>query len=145
MAAPNTPNQATPDKLLVVMDHHEAKIYHLTEDAADAAEPVIRPHDPHGFLHHLKHKDRGDERGQRAHEDPAYYGHIAEALKPAQQIVVVGHGTGKSNAAHHLMEYLAKHHHDISRRVRVEEDADITAATVPQLLAMGRKALARHH
>ena len=145
MAASDTPDQATPDKLLVVMDHHEAKIYHLADDAPAAAEPVIRPHDPHGYLHHLKHRDQGQERGQRAHEDPAFYGHITEALKPARQIVIVGHGTGKSNAAHHLMEYLAKHHHEISRRVQVEEDIDITAATVPQLLAAGRIALARHY
>ncbi len=136
-------DQAAHDTLLVVMDHHEAKIYHLSEDAAGTTEPIIRPHDPHGFLHHLKHRDQGEERGQRAHEDSAFYGHIAEALKPARQIVVIGHGTGKSNAAHHLMAYLAKHHHEISQRVLVEEDADIAAATVPQLLAMGRKALAR--
>ena len=144
MAASNIQAPGNGDALLLVMDHHEAKIYRLDEDKANAAEPVIRPHDPHGFLHHLKHKDQGQERGQRAHEDPAFYGHIAEALKPAGRIVIIGHGTGKSNAAHHLVEYLGKHHHEISRNLTVEEDVDVAGATVPQLLALGRKALARH-
>ena len=35
----------------------------------------------------------------------------------AGKIVVVGHGTGKSNAAHHLLEYLKSHHSETHQRV----------------------------
>ncbi len=142
MAASGNQDQAGGDKLLVVVDHHEAKIYRLDEGKAEAAEPGVKPHDPHGFLHHLKHKDQDKEHGQRAPEEAGFYKDIARAVTGSQRIVIVGHGKGKSNASHHLVEFLNKHHHELSGRVVLAPDTDLSGATVPQLLALGRKALA---
>jgi len=124
---------ATPS-LMVVVDHHEAKIYHLATDAHDATRKQIKPYDPHRFLHHLAHKDQDRERGQRAPEDPGFYVRMTEALAGAGDIVVVGHGTGHSNAAHHLMEHLHAHAPEIYARVVREVTADLSSITPAQLL-----------
>jgi hypothetical protein len=133
---------AAPD-LLVVVDHHGAKIFQVDVTSDKASEHFIRPYDPHHFLHHLTHKDQDRERGQRAPEEPAYYEKIADALAPGGRIVVVGHGAGKSNAAHHLTQYLQSHHRETYRRIVREIDADLSSVTTPQLLELAREALGR--
>ena len=126
--------------LLVVVDYDGAKIFRV-DDASDDAEHVLRPYDPHHVLHHLAHKDQSRERGQRAAEEPAYYEKIAEAVALGGKIVVVGHGAGKSNAAHHLTEYLQTHHPEAYRRIVREIVADLSSITAPQLLDLARGAL----
>jgi hypothetical protein len=145
--SPELPSQpsAEPDpaapSLLVVVDHHGAKIFHVDVASDDASEHVIRPYDPHHFLHHLAHKDQSRERGQRASEEPAYYEKIAAAVALGGKIVVVGHGAGKSNAAHHLTAYLQSHHRETYQRVVREIIADLSSVTTPQLLELARQAL----
>ena len=137
----DTSAPATPPDLLVVMDHHEARVFHLDVSSVDIADHVIKPYDPHHYLHHLSHKDQSRERGQRSPEDHKFYAEIAHAVADAGRIVLVGHGKGHSNAADHLVEYLHQHHRDIAEKLTREEDADLSALTDPQLLALGRRAL----
>ena len=135
----STPAATAPKapSLLVAVDHHEAKIYHIGTDPHDATEEQIKPYDPHHFLHHLTHKDQDRERGQRAPDDPSFYVRIAEALATGSgTIVVVGHGTGHSNAAHHLIEHLHKHAPEIYARVVREAVADLSSVTPAELLAI---------
>ncbi len=127
--------------LMVAVDHHGARIYRIDAAAGDSARLEIRPYDPHHFLHHLTHKDQSREQGQRAPEEPQFYQRIAEALASAGRIVVVGHGTGKSNAAQHLMEYLRTHHRETYGRVVREVEADLSAVTTPQLVQLAEQAL----
>lgn len=134
------PSPAAPS-LIVVVDHHGAKIYHLGITSDDAAKHEIRPYDPHHFLHHLAHKDQSREQGQRAPEDPSFYERIGKALAAGGRIVVVGHGTGKSNAAHHLTEYLRSHHPETYQRIVREVVADLSSVTTPQLLEIAQQAL----
>jgi len=54
--------------------------------------------------------------------------------------VVAGHGTGKSNAAHHLADYLRDHHPETYDRVVSELGEDLDSLTDPQLLAVARRA-----
>lgn len=127
--------------ILAVVDHHEARLYVIRVGNPGSAEHSIRPYDPHHFLHHLRHKDQAKEKGQKSHEDATFYGRIAQALVPAARIVLVGHGEGASNAAHHLLVYLKAHHPEVASRVVKEVSADLPALTEPQLLALGRQAI----
>jgi hypothetical protein len=126
---------------MVVVDHHGARIYRIDVASADASKHEIKPYDPHHFLHHLTHKGESRVQGQRAPEDTDFYKSIAEALAAGGRIVVVGHGTGKSNAAEHLTEYLRTHHPETYQRVVREIDADLSAATTAQLLELAEQAL----
>ena len=127
--------------LLVVVDHREARLYAIDVSHAALAEHVIKPYDPHHILHHLSHKDHAQERGQRSPEDATFYKRIAGAIAGASRVVLIGHGTGKSNAATHFMQTLQQHHPDIARHVVSELVADIPRLTDPQLLELGRRAL----
>ena len=129
--------------LLVVMDHHGAKVFQLDTSGDNPAGHAIKPYDPHGYLHHLTHKDESRERGQRAAEDPAFYEQIAHTVMAAAHVVVVGHGHGHSDAAHHLIAHLQAHHPDIYGRTVTEAAADLSSLTEPQLLDLGRRALRR--
>ncbi len=127
--------------LMVVVDHHGAKIYRIDTTSGDSSKVEMKPYDPHHFLHHLTHKEQSRERGQRAPEDPGFYKQIGDALAAAGSIVVVGHGTGKSNAAQHLTEYLRSHHPETYGRIVREIGADLSAITIPQLLELAAQAL----
>ena len=106
----------------------------------DASKHTIRPYDPHNDLHHLTHKDQSRERGQRSHEDATFYERICQALLPATRIAIAGRGHGQSDAARHLITYIAAHHTGTSARVLPELTADLSHITEPQLLALGREA-----
>jgi hypothetical protein len=129
-----------PATLIVVVDHHGAKIYRIEPGSGEASPRKIAPYDPHHFLHHLTHKDQSRQEGQRAWEDPGFYRQIGDALAAAGRILVVGHGKGKSNAARHLVEYLRVHHQETYQRVVREVEADLSAITTPQLLELGEQA-----
>jgi hypothetical protein len=145
--SPEAPSEAQthPDPsaptLMVVVDHHGTKIYRIDPVSGDASRQEIRPYDPHGFLHHLVHKGQSEEKGQRAPEDTTFYKRIADALAAGGKIVVVGHGTGKSNAADHLTEYLRTHHRETYQRVVSELTADLSSVTLPQLLVLAQEAM----
>ena len=139
------PEAAGTADFLVAIEHHEARIYHMDLSAADPADHVIRPADPHHYLHHLTHKDQIRQRGERAAEDPDFYERIAQAVVsdvPGSRIVIIGHGKGHSDAAHHLLDWMRLHHTQTAQRVAAAIAADLSALTAPQLLALARKTLA---
>ena len=139
------PHASAANDFLVTIDNHEAHVYHLDLRAADASDHVIRPADPHHFLHHLTHKDQTRERGQRATEDATFYERIAQAVAgavPHGKIVVIGHGAGHSDAGHHLIAWIELHHAEVARHVIGEVTADLSSVTPPQFLNIAREALA---
>lgn len=128
---PNAPD------MIVAIEHHGARIFQIDIQSHDVSEHTLKPHDPHHFRHHLTHKTQDAEQGQRASEDPAFYEQIAHVLAGANEIVIVGHGTGHSNAGHHLAEHLRAKHTEIAQRMQ-EMTADLSAVTDKQLLALAR-------
>ncbi len=138
--APIQPVPTAPS-LLIVVDHHGTRLFRFDVSSDDVSEHSITPHDPHDFLHHLVHRDQLREQGQRAPEESAYYEKIAAAAAAGGRIVVIGHGTGKSNAAHHLTGFLKTHHRETWQRVVREIDTDLSSITAAQLLDLARDAL----
>lgn len=135
------PDSAAPS-LLVVVDHHGARIYHADVAGDDETGHLIRPYDPHRFLRHLaRKKGQSRERGQRAPGEPAFYEEVANALASGGKIVIVEHGVGNSNAAHHLADYLRSHHRETYDRIVREIVSDLSSITPLQLLELTRRAL----
>jgi hypothetical protein len=125
--------------MVVAIDHHRTRLFTI-EGASETAR-TLRPYDPHHFLHHLTHRQDRELRGQREPEEPSYYSQIAAALAPAHRIVLLGHGTGHSNAAAHLEEVLRAKHPEIYGRIVATKAVDLSAITEPQLLALALETL----
>lgn len=125
---------------MVVIDHHSAAVYDLRDgDCVHVA--TLRPHDPHHFLHHLAHRGQSRERGQRAPEDPAFYGSLIDALQGAEAAVLIGHGTGTSAAVEVLADSLRAEQGRAPARIVEVTHADTAACTVPELAKLAHEAL----
>jgi hypothetical protein len=127
--------------IVVLIDHHGAKLYRINL-ASNQQGGTIRPYDPHHFLHHLHHRDEEREYGQRAPEDLTFYEWIAEALRQADRVVLLSHGTGESNASQILAERLKKQHPDVYARIVRQADVNTSAMTEAEVIAYARQALA---
>jgi hypothetical protein len=145
--SPRHPNEILPPvetdsvDVVVLIDHHGAKLYRINLSSKQHGE-VFKPYDPHHFLHHLHHRDEKREEGQRAPEDLTFYDSIADALRDADRIVLLSHGTGLSNASQILAERLKKTHPNVYARIVRQADVNTSAMTEPEIIAYARQALA---
>src|SRR5579864_3106879 len=122
-----------PSRMIVVIDHHAAHVYRDFGGSRPVDEHKVQPYDPYHFHHHLIHRKEAHYRGERVPEADSFYDEIAKEISPADEIVLIGHATGKSNAADFLKEYLKTHHPDTSRRVIATDIADLSAVTEPEI------------
>ena len=99
----------------------------------------MEPYDPFNFHHHLIHRKEAHYRGERVPEEHSFYEEIAKDITPANEIVLIGHATGTTNAADFLNEYLKAHHPEVSRRVVDIEGADLSAVTEPEIEALVKR------
>jgi hypothetical protein len=128
-----------PHRVIVVIDHHAARIFHDLGEARPQDAATITPYDPHHFHHHLIHRKEAHYEGDRVPEETSFYEEVAAALVSANEIVLIGHGTGKSSAVSVLGEYLHKHHVELSQRVRATEMVDLSALTEPEIEAIVKR------
>jgi hypothetical protein len=126
--------------LVVVVDHHEARVYHVDGSADDPDRHAITPYDPQHLLHNVAQKARRPDHRASPEGDRDYYELIAGALAKGGMIVVVGHGKGESNAGQELTKFLRTHHPLTYRRIVREVIADLPSLTQPELLRIARDA-----
>ena len=122
-------------RLLVVINQEETLLFR-SEDK-DAVPEQLHPYDPHGTLHHLKHL-KGADKGARLPENLTYYKEIAGALVGAEEILLMGNGTGASSAMTHLTDFLITHHPEIAEKLVGTLTLDLEALTEGQLLQQAR-------
>jgi hypothetical protein len=138
------PNKAPASgRVVVVIDHHAAHIYHDRGVNPPQDEVTARPYDPHGFHHHLIHRKEAHYVGERVPEEHSWYEAIAQDLAHAAEIVLVGHATGTSNAAEFLSAYLKSHHPETFQRIIATETVDLSALTEPEIEVIAKKAFSR--
>jgi len=122
--------------LLVVIDHHEAKIYR-TELLGTIPQQLV-PYDPHGFGRHLR-SDTPETDGKRKPERKSFYEAIAATLLGAEKILIFGSGTGESSATDQLLADLKHNHHDLAEKIVGSIVVDEHHRTEGQLLAQARE------
>src|SRR5258708_31939152 len=117
--------------MVLLIAIHGAHVYQDLGGSRPAAEHKVQPYDPYNFHHHLIHRKEAHYRGERVPEEVSFYEEIAKDITTANEIVLIGHATGKSNASDFLKEYFKTHHPDISRRHIATERADLSAGADP--------------
>jgi hypothetical protein len=126
-------------RMVVVIDHHVARIYYDLDDRRSESEVTVKPYDPFGFHHHLIHRKEAHYKGERVPEEHSYYEEIAKDVVPAEAIILIGHGTGKSSAVGYLTEYLKAHHPEEFQRIIATETVDLSALTEPQIEEIAKR------
>ncbi|MGB8819208.1 MAG: translational machinery protein [Rhizobiaceae bacterium] len=122
---PNT--QAQTQHAVVWIDHRQARVFFLTRDTADEITlDTSKTFDQ-------AHKHAGTREGNRTPTDDDFLHEVVEALKPAQEWLIIGPGIAKEELAKHV-----KHHdHLLADRIIAVEPAD--HPTDGQIVAMARK------
>jgi stalled ribosome rescue protein Dom34 len=112
---------------VVWIDHREAHVIRFDPDAAEAS--VIHPQSKHVHLHHK----RGVIGAGNAPEDHVYYQAVADAIKDADDILIVGPSTAKLEFFKHL------HTHAPQIAARVVSVETVDHPTDGQLLKFARR------
>jgi hypothetical protein len=126
-------------RMVVVIDHRAAHIYHDLGGSRPQDEITVKPYDPFGFQHHLIHRKEAHYKGDHIAEEESYYEEIATDLVHAEAIILIGHATGKSSAVNFLSEYLKTHHPETFQRIIATESADLSALTEPEIEEIAKK------
>lgn len=127
----------------VLIDHHEARLFGLDASAAPSQPRVLKPEDADGANRRVEHKQGQDDHdGGHGLEEDAWYERIAAELQPAQRIVVLSDGKGRSNAGSYLATYLKRRHAALAARVIAVQRVDIGHLSDGEVAAMGRDLLA---
>jgi stalled ribosome rescue protein Dom34 len=112
---------------VVWIDHAEAHVMYVSSDNVEAS--IVRPIKPH---HHL-HNKRGAVGFGRTPEDQNFYHEVVEAMKDAQEILIVGPANAKLN----LIKHIHSHDQQIADKVIGVETVDHPSDG--QLVAYARK------
>ena len=132
----------TAPHFLVVLDHHEARVFYT--EVQGAVPQRIVPYDPDGHGRHL-HSAHEWTDGKRQPERKSFYEAIAKTLRGAEQVLLFGSGTGKSSAMEQLLADLKEHHHDVAEKVIGSVVVDAHHTTESQLLAKAREFYAEYN
>jgi hypothetical protein len=112
---------------IVWIDHHEARVFHFSTDAADRI--VVHPLHPVRHIHH-----KANEIGSgHAPEDQAFFHDVVTAIGDAGAILL----TGPANAKNELEKHIERHDQQLKARVKGIETLDHPSDGV--LLAHARK------
>ena len=119
---------------VVLIDHHGARFFEPASGRHRFEERThLEPTDPRGYERHLEHRKEADFKGQRTPEATEFYERVADKLKSAAAIVLVGDATGKSSAMQYLFEYLEEKHGDIASRVHASVEADLSSIGLEEI------------
>jgi hypothetical protein len=138
---PGKPATYPHGRMVVVIDHSVARIYHDPGGNVPQDEVNVKPYDPFGFQRHLIHRKEAHYKGERVPEEHSFYEEIVQDLVHAEAIILIGHGTGTSNAAEFLSEYVKAHHQEIFPRIIAIESADLSALTDAEIEEIAKKHL----
>jgi hypothetical protein len=120
---------------LVVIDHHEARIYRSFEPGAVPQQ--IRPHVPEDYFRHA-HNSKDFSRGQEKPEPNSFFEPVAGVLNGAGKILVFGSGTGTSSEMEQFAAWLQESRPELAKRVVGTVVVDEHHVTEAQLLAKAR-------
>ena len=122
---------------IAAVDFHRTRIFAIDSPDHTVTETVT-PSDPRDRAHNVYHR-HGNPDGTYEADSDAYWRLIGEALRPAEAIVLLGHGAGKANASHHLVGWLEHHERAVAERIIGDVRADIDSLTDEQILRLGQQ------
>ncbi|MFZ4508105.1 MAG: hypothetical protein ACOYON_10470 [Fimbriimonas sp.] len=127
--------EPTGPHLLLVIDHHEAKIFHM-ELNGTVPERVV-PLDPMGHRGHIHSSHDYLDHSERSKNDE-YFEAIAHVLQEAEEVLIFGSGVSSGGAKDQFIDWLDRHHHDLYDRIMGAYTIDQSHLTEAEMLAQAR-------
>lgn len=122
--------------VVVAISRNEARVWNA---GIEPDSPLMEFHRPHENAEHRKTREMR-EGGRFDHRvEPEYFESIVHAVADAEQIWLVGHGTGKSNEMLLFVQYLEQSYPALAPKVVDTVDADLMNLTNGQVLALARE------
>jgi stalled ribosome rescue protein Dom34 len=115
----------------VWLDHNEARIFHVTASAFDAA--VVHSVVTSPKAHTQLHRRSGSDDGHRAVENRPYYHAVSQALADADAVLVLGPSTAKLELIKHA------HRHDPKLEAKIVGVETVDHPTDGQIAALVRR------
>jgi hypothetical protein len=129
--------------VLLTITRDEAKLWATGLEKATKPEK-IKALDDKGKHHHVKqaqhHKGHGVDPDEKV-----FFESITKAIRPASEVLVMGHGSGKSNTAHNFVKFLNEKHQDVAKKIVAELDLNIVRMSENEVLAQARNWFDAHH
>ena len=124
-------NDLAGHNLVVAVMHDDARIWQLDDMGSEPSVYIkrITPESVHvrqAQSHHMHSHEIGE---------PEYFNEISEVLDGGLKIIVVGHGTGKANAAERFMKFLEQRHSPLLPRIVSSEQANLPHMSNAQIIA----------
>jgi hypothetical protein len=121
---------------LLVIDHHEARIFRSEMDGA--LPRLILPHEPSDYFRHAPHS-RDFARGREKPDPSSFFEPVAQALQAGGRILIFGTGTGTSSEMDQFITWANRHHPELAARIIGTVVVDEHHLTDGQLLAQARE------
>ena len=128
----------TGKRAVVAIDFNHARIYAI--DAPTHSRPdEVRAQDPWNLDHNLYHRAGNPDGSYDIDliDTDKFFQTVAHEIKAADEVLLLGHGKGKSNASHIFEAYLRKHYSDVAEKIVADVRCDIDDITSNQLLRLG--------
>jgi hypothetical protein len=120
---------------LLVIDHHEARIFRSDIHGAQAGR--ILPHDVKEHFNQIQDAEE-ISRGKEKPDPNSFFEPVAKALQAAGQILIFGTGTGASSEMEQFVAWAKVHHPDMAKRIIGSLAVDEQHLTDARLLAKAR-------
>jgi hypothetical protein len=134
-----TPQGNPVGHILVVMSHHEARVFH--SDAPGTRPETVKSRDSRYLGNDADSKE--NSRGKELPAIGSYFAPLATALKAASEILIFGHGSGNGNEMEIFGTWLKQHHPELGSRIVGFIVVDEHHQTEGELLAKAREFYAR--
>lgn len=121
--------------IVIAIHYAESRIYVL--EGSPRPKRVI-PSDPRGY-HRQLHSKAGTLSGFYDSDDVEVWRSLAQQVRGADAIFILGHGSGKANASHQFIAHVEQHDRDTARVILGDVRVDVDDLTDAHVLRLGQQ------
>jgi len=121
--------------VIVAITHDEARVWLLNDDSHHPLCRILRDEPEHVHVRQAQaHHGHASEIGE-----VDYFHEVANILECASTVVLLGHGTGKANAADRFAHHVNEHHKLVAKKIAFTSNVNIPAMGDADIVTKARR------
>ena len=121
--------------VIVAITHDETRVWLLNDDSHHPLCRILRDEPEHVHVRQAQaHHGHASEIGE-----VEYFHEVANILECASTVVLLGHGTGKANAADRFAHHVYEHHKLVARKIAITSNVNISAMGDADIVTKARR------